>query len=109
MIEKDYTTEAQVLFEHSLAIGGLSYLVIYGMHINGGFICIPNWNIGCEAANNEYSIDFNTDKLINAGMKEEDAREIAAYIDNWLLDNKELMQELREEANNRLLENLKKM
>lgn len=41
-----YPTEA--LFEISVDINGNNYLVIYGSHINGGFCCIPNWNIACE-------------------------------------------------------------
>lgn len=36
--------------EISVDYGGNNYLVIYGQHINGGFISIPNWNVCVEAS-----------------------------------------------------------
>lgn len=29
---------------------GNYYSVIFGEYVNGGFCCIPNWNIACELA-----------------------------------------------------------
>lgn len=106
VIEKDFTELTEILFEKSIAIDDTSYLVIYGMHINGGFICIPNHNIGCEASYMDYSTDFNQEKLIKAGMAAAAAEEIAAYIDNWLKDNKELMEKKRAAAQQAMIKRL---
>ena len=107
MLEQDFTKESKILFEHSLAIGGNTYLVIYGVHINGGFICIPNYKIGCEAASLTMQEEFNKEKMIEAGLKEEPAAAIARYIEEWLTKNEEAMQQVRAEANNRMIERLK--
>ena len=107
MLEQDFTKDSKILFEHSLAIGGNTYLVIYGVHINGGFICIPNHKIGCEAASLTMKEEFNKDKMIEAGLKEEPAAAIAKYIEEWLRENEEAMQQVRAEANNRMIERLK--
>lgn len=101
-IEKDYTEGTEVLFEKNIAIGGYTYLVIFGVHINGGFICIPNFGVGCEASDFKYQVGFNQDKMIKAGLNEEAAKEIALYIDSWLQDNSELMQQKREAAQSRM-------
>lgn len=70
---------ATVLNEYSVAIGGWTYLVIYGRHINGYFCCIPNWKIGCEMSDpNE--VAYNCDKLIDCGMKQDVAKELAESI-----------------------------
>ena len=106
-IENDYTEDAAILFEKNMAIGGYTYLVIFGMHINGGFICIPNHNIGCEASNLEYQIDYNKDKLVKCGLSEDAAQEIAAYIDSWLMDNAAIVEEKRKAAQDRLMQRLK--
>ena len=29
---------------------GSSFYIIFGKYINGGYICIPEWNVGCEMA-----------------------------------------------------------
>ncbi len=71
--------EAKAMFEFNVAIGGWTYLVIYGKHINGGFCCVPNWKWGCEMSNpNE--VAYNRDKLIECGANEEVANEIAKAI-----------------------------
>ena len=36
-IEKIYNTNAKVLFEISVNVKGMPYLVIYGEHVNGNF------------------------------------------------------------------------
>lgn len=36
--------------EISVDYGGNNFLIIYGSHINGWFIAIPNWNFCTEAA-----------------------------------------------------------
>ena len=40
--------KAKTVFEANISIGGCTYLIIYGEHINGAFCCIPNWGWGCE-------------------------------------------------------------
>jgi len=85
--EGDFTGSTRILFERSLAIEGFPYLVIYGEHVNGGFICIPNKNIGCEAATFPDSQDYNEEKMTKAGLKESAAREIADYIDAFIKGN----------------------
>lgn len=84
-LESNFTNECKILFEHSIAINGCSYLVIFGKHINGGFICVPNWGWGCEATTNSYSVEYNTEKLMKCGAPKDVAREIALYIENQVI------------------------
>lgn len=42
--------KATALCEFSVTIGGFSYLVIFGKHINGYYCCVPNFGWGCEMA-----------------------------------------------------------
>lgn len=72
--------EANVIFESNIAVGGWTYLVIYGKHINGYYCCIPNWNYGCEMAE-AAQVSYNTDKLIQCGVKEEVAEALAKAIE----------------------------
>lgn len=48
--------------EFSVDHNGFNYLVIYGHHINGWFIAIPNWQI-CTEAGPPDSVPYNTEKL----------------------------------------------
>lgn len=48
--------------EISVDIGGFSYLVIYGQHINGWFISIFNKNVCIEAAQPE-DIGYSAERL----------------------------------------------
>lgn len=77
----DYTSNTKVLFEHDIQFNGYSYLVIYGKHINGGFIAIPNWNICAEAGD---SVLYNTEKLIDSGLDQNTAQTIATHINDVL-------------------------
>lgn len=72
--------KASVLFEVNVAIGGWTYLVIYGKHINGYFCSIPNWKWGCEMAGPD-EVAYNSDKLIDCGASKEVAIEIARAIE----------------------------
>lgn len=56
--------EYQVSNCHELSVdyNGNNYMVIYGRHINGGFCCIPNWNVGCELSQPE-DVFWNREKL----------------------------------------------
>lgn len=80
-LEYDFSDSVKVIFEHSVDINGYSYLLILGRHINGGFICIPNHNIGCEYSLHEGSFGYNLEKLEKAGLSEEVARQIVEYIE----------------------------
>ena len=87
-LEHNYTENIVVNFEHSIEIDGMSYLVIFGTHINGGFICVPNHNWGCEASDYINSAGYNAKKLIEVGASERAAKAIAEYIDNWCKNKK---------------------
>ena len=56
-LEHNFTKNTKIYFEHNLEINENSYLIIFGHHINGGFIAIPDWNICCEASANSDKID----------------------------------------------------
>lgn len=78
--EADFTSEKnQIYFEHSVEIEGYSYLIIFGHHINGGFIAIPNWNICCEASS-DADVIYNSTKLHEAGLEINISKAIANYI-----------------------------
>ena len=74
---------AQVILEHDIAFNGASYLVIFGRHINGGFIAIPNWNV-CTEASADGSAPYNAVKLTESGLDSETAQAIAEYIEEAL-------------------------
>ena len=42
-----------------------SFHLIFGEQINGGFLCIPNWSIGCELASYD-DIRWNEESLSEA-------------------------------------------
>ncbi|MCH4890882.1 hypothetical protein EZV73_25100 [Acidaminobacter sp. JC074] len=49
-------------FEFNVSVNGSSFHILLGSHLGGNFICIPNWEIGCELAS--YSDTFwNSEKL----------------------------------------------
>ncbi len=75
----DYTDKAKIIFERDIQFNGCSYLVIYGRHVNGGFIAIPNWNICTEAGDSD-GILYNAEKLTLAGMEPSAALTLAEYI-----------------------------
>ena len=56
------TYEVTETHEFSVDWNGFNFLVIYGHHINGWFIAIPNWNV-CVEACAPLEIHYNTDKL----------------------------------------------
>lgn len=82
---KDYTEDSTIIFEHDIQFNGCSYLVIYGKHINGCFIAIPNWNICAEAGD---SVSYNTEKLESCGLDSETALTIAQHIKETLENTK---------------------
>ena len=83
-LEHNFTKNTKIYFEHNVEINENSYLIIFGHHINGGFIAIPDWNICCEASANSDSSYYNQMKLIDAGMNGITAKEISEYINSWI-------------------------
>lgn len=70
---------AEVLLEISVDVNGSNYLVIYGSHCNGGFCCIPNWNIGCEMGDPTDTF-YNAEALQRCKVSKKNAKAIAAAI-----------------------------
>jgi len=79
-----YTDTCKIHIEESISISGFNYLYIFGKHINGGFICLPGWNIACEASALPYSEDYNKDRLAKAGLPEKVASAIANRIGEYI-------------------------
>lgn len=69
----------QAYFETEVNYGGQSFTAIYGEHINGGWCCVPNWNVGCEMGSTG-DISFNAAALEHAGLKPGAAKAIADKI-----------------------------
>lgn len=53
--------------EFSVDCGGFNFLIIYGKHINGWFIAIPNWNV-CVEACEPTDYFYNAEKLAGSGQ-----------------------------------------
>lgn len=71
--------KASTVCEFDVETGGLSYLVIYGKHVNGGFCAIPNHGIACEMSESS-DIFYNYQALKRHGISDHDAKAIAAAI-----------------------------
>ena len=76
-ITASFTVKA--MFEMSVDVDGSSFLVIYGRHINGGFCCIPNWQIGCEMSVPN-DVFYNSGQLMRCELNENVAVAIACAI-----------------------------
>ena len=63
--------KGSVLFEANIEANGCSYLVIYGKHVNGYFMCIPNFGFGCEMSD-PADMFWNCESMINAGILDGD-------------------------------------
>ena len=53
-------------YEVLLEARGYSFHIIFGSQINGNFLCIPNWNVGCELAE-LWDRSWNMDSILRAG------------------------------------------
>ena len=58
-------------YEFPVDYDGFSYLVIFGKHINGWFICLPRNNVSCEAAD-PMDVTYNRSNLIEKGKLDGD-------------------------------------
>lgn len=65
--------------EFSFDCDGFNYLVIYGHHINGGFIAVPNRGI-CTEASDPKAVSYNTEKLNRLFKDPELSRSLAEAI-----------------------------
>lgn len=52
-------------YEVLLEARGYSFHIIFGSQINGNFLCIPNWNVGCELAE-LWDRSWNMDSILRA-------------------------------------------
>ncbi len=52
--------------EESIDCHGLSFLCIYGKHINGGFVAITNWGVAAELSVHINDLAYNRSKLLEA-------------------------------------------
>ena len=60
--EIKHTYEVSQTSEISVDWNGYNFLVIYGKHVNGWFIAIPNWEISVESAF-PGDLFYNTEKI----------------------------------------------
>ena len=91
----DFTKHCGIYFAHTIDDTDWSYTVIFGYHINGAFIAVPNWKVSCEASDDLYN--SNESKLIEAGLNEIQAKTVSGHINIWLKDNEELVKQRRTE------------
>ena len=54
-------------YEVEICANGYSFHAIFGSQVNGHFLCIPNWNLGCElgAYNDRF---WNIESIIKSGQ-----------------------------------------
>ena len=72
--------------EADIEVNGWSFHVIVGTHLNGNYICIPNWSVGSELANlddefwnyerlkNHTKLKVNEAKALSRALAEIDER-----------------------------------
>lgn len=80
-------TQAQ---EFSVDCGGFNYLVIYGQHINGGFIAIPRRGVCVEASSPTNTV-YNAQKLCEQLNNPELSKTLAEAVkEHWETAEKEV-------------------
>ena len=52
--------------EKNISCHGLSFLCIYGTHVNGGFVAILNWGVSAELSVHSSDLAYNRGKLLEA-------------------------------------------
>lgn len=69
--------------EISVDWNGFNFLIIYGKHINGWFIAMPNWKI-CVEATEPSDCFYNARKLSDAFNNADKGKAVALAIkDHW--------------------------
>lgn len=81
------TYKCKAYTEISIDSNGWNFLVIFGEHINGYFIAIPNHNICIEAGCADDTF-YNESKLMGSGIGEKEATDIAVAIKDSLSKKK---------------------
>lgn len=71
---KEFSATAKEL---NIEIGGISFLCIFGKHINGAYLAIPNFGVATEMALDDY--DYNLKQLLNARMDGFNVDEVMDY------------------------------
>ena len=65
-------------YEIDLDARGYSFHLIFGSQVNGNFLCIPNWQFGCELADlGDKSWNMNSILHADSQLDYEDATAIA--------------------------------
>ena len=54
-------------YEATVESGGYSYRLIFGSHRTGMFLCIPDWNVGCELSGLS-NRDWNMESLLRTEL-----------------------------------------
>ena len=86
IIQREFQTEN--VKEISIDWNGNNYLVIYGTHINGGFLSIPNWGIGGELSSHWIDDVVDNAGRINRFLKSKKASiQIAMAIAEWEMND----------------------
>lgn len=55
-------------YEAILEVSGYHFHLLFGSQINGHFLCIPDWDMGCELARLD-DISWNTDSILRTDSK----------------------------------------
>ncbi len=77
------THEVSNTHEISIDWNGYNFLIIYGRHINGWFIAIPNWEV-CIESSDPADAFYNSEKLAKALNKANAGVELANAIkEHW--------------------------
>lgn len=59
----DYKVTAR---EENINCHGLSFLCVYGQHINGGYVAILNWGVSAELSVHCNELNYNRKKILDA-------------------------------------------
>ena len=86
-LSRNFADACKIFFAMDIESDGLAHYVIFGKHINGGFIALPRNGISAEQSLNN-NRGYNVEKLIQAGMSEKTAEDIVAFCEDWIKKNK---------------------
>lgn len=59
---------SQEPYEATVTARGSSYHILFGHQCSGMFLCIPNWNVGCELASLS-DVFWNLESIMNSEEK----------------------------------------
>ena len=60
---KEYNMNAR---EENISCHGLSFLCIYGKHVNGGFAALMNWGVVVELSTSKSDLAYNKKQIFDA-------------------------------------------